>query len=145
MKKSIPLKSILSNSLKCAFINLGLWPILFNSSAVEMRYGLSSSPVPTENLGRAGGGEICQQRRGYPPPIGIAQISWGPSGWPTKSQPASMKVFCFCISAVVLPVPPPLVVCPLVSISQKELLIWPPPCNPTNPPTSILPKTLPVE
>ena len=40
----------------------------------------------------------------------------------TMSHAAPEKVVMFCISTVVLPVPPAEVACPLVSVSQKELL-----------------------
>ncbi len=45
-------------------------------------------------------------------------------------QPALEKVAMFFISAVVLPVPPSEVACPLVWVSQKELITAPYDCIP---------------
>ena len=58
---------------------------------------------------------------------------------------APEKMVIFFISAVVLPVPPSEVACPLVSISQKELLTVPSLFSPTRPPTGPSPLTVPVE
>jgi hypothetical protein len=58
-------------------------------------------------------------------------------------QPAPEKVVMFFISAVVLSVPPAEAVCPLVTMSQKELCTMPP--APTKPPAVTELVALPVE
>ena len=63
----------------------------------------------------------------------------------SKSQPAVRNVAMYFISAVVLPVPPTLVLCPEVSVSQNELVISPGSPYPVSPPTKLLPLTEPTE
>jgi hypothetical protein len=63
--------------------------------------------------------------------------------------PASVKVLAVFISDVVLPVTPNAaefqpVVCPLVCVSQNEFSTFVPGFDPPNPPTELVPLTLPV-
>ncbi|MNM68952.1 hypothetical protein D3C81_805290 [compost metagenome] len=54
--------------------------------------------------------------------------------WKVKSQLLVVNKLLSCICAVVLPVPSPLLFCPLVCVSQK-LLLTPPMLTPIKPPT----------